>query len=34
MEFIEAPAFTRHLSNYLIDDDYRELQAKVEPILS
>ena len=29
MEFIEAPAFTRHLSNYLIDDDYRELQAKV-----
>jgi hypothetical protein len=27
MEFIEAPAFTRHLSNYLIDDDYRELQA-------
>src|SRR3981189_1575630 len=29
MEFIEAPAFTRHLSNYLIDDDYREWQAKV-----
>jgi hypothetical protein len=29
MEFIEAPAFTRHSSNYLIDDDYRELQAKV-----
>jgi hypothetical protein len=27
VEFIEAPAFTRHLSNYLIDDDYRELQA-------
>ena len=29
MEFIEAPAFTRHLSDYLIDDDYRELQAKL-----
>lgn len=29
MEFIEAPAFTRHLSNYLIDDDYRELQARL-----
>ncbi len=29
MEFIEAPAFTRHLADYLIDDDYRELQAKL-----
>jgi len=29
MEFIEAPAFTRHLSGYLNDDGYRELQAKL-----
>jgi hypothetical protein len=29
MEFIEAPAFTRHLSGYLNDDDYRELQARL-----
>ncbi len=29
MEFIEAPAFTRHLSDYLNDDGYRELQAKL-----
>jgi hypothetical protein len=29
MEFIEAPPFTRHLSDYLNDDDYRELQAKL-----
>ena len=29
MEFIEAPAFTRHLANYLIDDDYREFQAQL-----
>jgi hypothetical protein len=29
MEFIEAPAFTRYLSDYLNDDDYRELQAKL-----
>jgi hypothetical protein len=27
MEFVEAPAFTRHLSGYLRDDDYRELQT-------
>jgi hypothetical protein len=27
MEFIEAPAFTRHLSKYLDDDQYRTLQA-------
>ena len=29
MEFIEAPAFTRHLSRYLSDDGYRELQARL-----
>ena len=29
MEFIEAPAFTRHLPAYLIDDEYRELQTKL-----
>ena len=29
MEFIEAPAFTRHVSEYLPDDDYRELQARL-----
>jgi len=27
MEFVEAPAFTRHLSGDLSDDDYRKLQA-------
>ncbi len=27
MEFVEAPAFTRHLSRYLNDDDYGELQT-------
>src|SRR6266568_5177620 len=26
MEFIEAPAFTRYLSRYLTDDEYRRLQ--------
>src|SRR6184192_1375077 len=26
MEFLEAPAFTRHVSRYLPDDEYRELQ--------
>src|SRR6266481_3401617 len=26
MEFIEAPAFTQYLSNYLDDDEYRALQ--------
>jgi hypothetical protein len=26
MEFIEAPAFTRHVSEYMADDEYRELQ--------
>jgi hypothetical protein len=29
MEFLEAPAFTRHSSDYLNDDDYRKLQAKL-----
>ncbi len=29
MEFIEAPAFTRHLPDYLNDGDYRELQARL-----
>jgi hypothetical protein len=27
MEFIEAPAFTRHVHEYLDDDRYRALQA-------
>ena len=27
MEFVEAPAFTRHLHDYLDEDRYRELQA-------
>ena len=29
MEFIEAPAFTRHVSDYLADDEYRELQNQL-----
>ncbi|MBZ5549317.1 MAG: toxin [Acidobacteriia bacterium] len=29
MEFIEAPPFTRHLPDYLNDEDYRELQARL-----
>jgi hypothetical protein len=29
MEFIEARAFTRHLSKYLDDDQYRTLQARL-----
>ena len=29
MIFIEAPAFTRHLSEYLDDDQYRELQTRL-----
>ncbi len=29
MEFIEAPAFTRHLSDYLDDEGYSELQANL-----
>ena len=29
MEFIEAPPFTRYLSHYLADDDYRALQRQL-----
>lgn len=29
MEFIEAPAFTRHISDYLSDDAYRQLQTEL-----
>ena len=29
MEFIEAPPFTRYLPDYLSDDDYRRLQARL-----
>lgn len=29
MEFFEAPAFTRHVSGYLTDDRYRELQHRL-----
>ena len=29
MEFIEAPAFTRHLQDYLHDEGYRRLQVKL-----
>jgi len=29
MEFLEAPAFTRYLSGYLTDDEYRELQSRL-----
>jgi hypothetical protein len=29
MEFIEAPAFTRHLSDYLNDEQYGELQRRL-----
>jgi len=28
-EFIEAPAFTRYLSDYLGDDEYRALQKQL-----
>ncbi len=31
MEFIEAPAFTRHLSEYLGDDEDRALQRQLGP---
>jgi hypothetical protein len=30
VEFIEAPAFTRSLADYLNDDSYKELQAKLQ----
>lgn len=29
MEFIEAPAFSKHVSDYLNDDEYRSLQAEL-----
>jgi mRNA-degrading endonuclease RelE of RelBE toxin-antitoxin system len=29
MEFIEAPAFTRHVSDYLAEDEYRQLQNEL-----
>ena len=29
MEFLEARAFTRYVSDYLTDDDYRELQRRL-----
>jgi len=29
MEFVEAPPFTRHLSEYLDEDAYRRLQARL-----
>jgi hypothetical protein len=29
MEFIEAPAFTRHLPSYLNDDEYQALQVEL-----
>ena len=30
MEFVEAPAFSRHLAEYLSDGDYTELQIRLE----
>ncbi len=29
MEFVEAPAFTRYVAEYLNEDGYRELQARL-----
>lgn len=29
MEFVEAPAFTRHLRRYLNDDDFRNMQTRL-----
>jgi hypothetical protein len=29
MEFIEAPGFTRHLQDYLNEDQYRKLQTRL-----
>ena len=29
MDFLEAPAFTRYISSYLTDDEYRELQNRL-----
>jgi hypothetical protein len=30
MEFVEAPAFTKFIRNYLEDDDYAELQRHLQ----
>lgn len=30
MDFVEAPAFTRHISGYLTDDAYREVQESLD----
>lgn len=32
MEFFEAPAFTRYVSSYLTDDEYREMQGRLASI--
>jgi hypothetical protein len=29
MEFFEAPAFTRYVSSYLTDDEYREMHGRL-----
>lgn len=29
MEFFEAPAFTRFVSSYLTDDEYRAIQGRL-----
>lgn len=29
MEFLEAPTFTRYVSGYLTDEEYRELQGRL-----
>jgi hypothetical protein len=29
MEFFEAPAFTRYVSSFLTDDEYREMQGRL-----
>lgn len=29
MEFFETPAFTRYVSSYLTDDEYREMQGRL-----
>jgi hypothetical protein len=32
MEFLEAPAFTRYVSSYMSDDEYRELQNRLASV--
>ena len=32
MEFLEAPTFTRYVSSYLSDDEYRELQNRLASV--